>query len=169
MRATSVAAAMAVLTGVGAGAVAVASGSGSEQFGGRAHVVSNRLLAAPNTGPSGDGNSGALLLRLPGFGDFIVNRCTFSNGVDNEAIGFRNTSGIPIDVIGTSAFGRSPTFAPGESSTILFLGGAGAPSHLLLAGGDGLQRRVASVDLATLFENNACSFDIQATPQFAHR
>ena len=153
-----------------AGAVAFASRDGEEQLSGRALTVSNRVLAEPNTGPEGDGNSGELLLRLPGFGDFTITGCTFRNGVPNSNFSFRNTANVRVEVIGISAFNRDPTFAPGESAIVEFFGGQHSqPRDLLLTAGMGEQLRVASIHLTSLFETatNQCSFVIQATAQSA--
>ena len=54
---------------------------------------------------------------------------------------------------------------------VAFLSGEPArPSQYLLAGGTGDERRVASVQLISFFQtaSEQCSFDIQATAQFAH-
>lgn len=159
-----------IAAGGSVGGVALASSDGQQQFSGRTLTISNRVLEAPNTGPNGDGNSGDLLLRLPGVGDITITGCTFHNNVANANVSFQNTSEIPIEAIGATAFNRQPGFAPGEKGVLLFLpGGDDAISHLIFAGGSGAQRRVASVELASLFEQPAdlCSFDIQATAQFA--
>ncbi len=127
------------------------------------------MLEVPNTGPNGDGDSGDLLLRLPSIGDITITGCTFHNNVANANVSFQNTSDIPIEAIGASAFNRQPGFAPGEKGVLLFLGSGPGIEHLMFAGGTGVQRRVAAVELASFFEQPAdlCSFDVQATAQFA--
>ena len=161
-----------VVGGVAAGAVALASSGEQGQFSGRTVVVSNRVLTPANSGPNGDGNSGDLLLSLPGFGDFTITGCKFVNGVTNANFSFRNTADIPVDLIGVSAFNRQPTFAPGESAVVEFISGLGRPSfneQFLLTGGTGTERRVASLQFGFVFTAaDQCSFSVQATAQAAH-
>jgi hypothetical protein len=148
--------------------VALAAKDDQSQFSGRALIVSNRLFTSANTGPNGDGNSGDLLLRLPGFGDFTITGCTFGNGVSRSVLSFRNTTDIPVELIGGGAFGRGPTYMPGESAIVdFYFGPVGGLGRYLLAAGTAEQRRVAPVEIAFTFDapTNQCRWNAQATAQ----
>jgi hypothetical protein len=155
---------------IAAGAVALASSGSAGQFSGPTQTVSNRLFTPPNTGPNHDGNSGALLLRLPGFGDLTITRCALINGFFNDAIvSYHNTSGVPVDILGEfPVFGG--TFVPGQTAVLQFFTSQGGPvkSNAVLAAGQGPQRRVATMQMGNLFGTaGECTFDAQATAQFA--
>jgi hypothetical protein len=172
----SVLAGLVVAVTVAASAIAVASGGGSSQFSGQALTISNILAAPVNAGPNGDGNTGARLLRIPRIGDLTVSHCTtngFPNG-DNKRLTFTNTATIPIATAGTFSpifvgNDNAPIIAPGESGTIAFGGGTNIPSTILLTGGSGSNRRVATLTLNGRFDStaNQCDFEVQATIQYA--
>jgi hypothetical protein len=154
---------------IAAGAVALASSGSAGQFSGPTQTVSNRLFTPPNTGPNHDGNSGALLLRLPGFGDLTITRCTLINGFDAANVSYHNTSGVPVDILGEDPV-RGGTYVPGQTAGLQSWTSQGGPvlGIALLAAGQGPQRRVATMQMGNLFGTaGECTFDAQATVQFA--
>jgi len=156
-----------VAAGIGAGAVAFADSQGSTQFSDGIGTVSNRLVVTGNGGPAGDGNTGQTLLRLPGFGNFTVTECSFPSTSGppgpQAAITFTNTTSIPIETYASETVGSGgPVLAPGQSEQVL-----SGVVPMMLAGGTGPGRRVATVVLGDMTASDTCTFNIQATAQRA--
>lgn len=151
--------------------LATSEGSSLNGFG---KVVSNRVEVSPPVSYPNSTPAGPTILEIPGFGDLFVTQCPDSVMTALVQNGFRNTSGLVIDVpsvffvadLSTGETGAD--MVPNQEVFMYPQIGSTDTTYLStfqLGAGTGKNRKVATVTVSGLFDRalNVCRFNAQAT------